>query len=181
MIHLHTRRLLEEWRRQRGAGERPPARTRMTAAAFGPLLPQVFILGLEGGAWRFRLAGGFLHDLLGRELRGESWSQAWTGASRAGAAIALERACGDGEPAVLRARAAPDVARWAALEIGVCPLTGPTDAPDRVIGLVQPVSLLARLEGASVPALTLVDVHGAEGAPPTPGLRLVVDNTRRVA
>jgi hypothetical protein len=181
MIHLHTRQLIDEWRRQRGGADRPPARTRMTAAAFGPLLPQVFVLGLEGGGWRLRLAGGLLHDLFGRELRGEGWGALWDAASRPDAQRALERACAEGRPVVLRARAERDSARWAAVEVGLCPLIGPTDAPDRAIGLVQPVSLLARLEGASAPGLRLVAAGGEEGVPPPPGLRLVVDNTRRVA
>lgn len=180
MTHAHTRRLIDEWRRQR-AGRRLPARTRMTAAAFGPLLPQVFILGREAGAWRFRLAGGFLHDLHGRELRGSAFGELWTNLGRAGALRALDRAVAEAEPVTLHARAEVDARRWLGLEVTLAPLTGPTDAPDRLIGLHQPTSMAARLEGAAAPLLRLLAIGEAADAGPSPGLRLVVDNGRRVA
>ena len=194
MIHAHTRALLEEWRRQRG-GDRLPARTRMAAAAFGPLLPQVFVLGRVAGVWRFRLAGGRLVDLHGRELRGEAFGALWSPASRAGALHALERAVAHAEPVVLRARGEAAAAeppsgvwgdpadahsRWLELEVALAPLTGPTEGPDRIIGLHQPTSLLARLQGAATPTLRLLGVAEATPAP-SPALRLVVDNTRQVA
>lgn len=180
MTHAHTRRLIEEWRRQR-AGRRLPARTRMTAAAFGSLLPQVFILGREAGGWRFRLAGGFLHDLHGRELRGSTFVELWTGLGRAGVLRALERTVAEAEPVVLHARAEADARRWLGLEVTLAPLTGPTEAPDRIIGLHQPTSLTTRLEGEVAPLLRLLAIGEAADAEPAPGLRLVVDNTRRVA
>ncbi|MBE7216907.1 MAG: PAS domain-containing protein [Caulobacteraceae bacterium] len=176
MTHLNTRFLLDEWRRQRGRG-RMPARTQMTAAALAPLLPQVFVLGREASAWRFRLAGGFLCELHGRELRGETFATLWEPGSRAAILRVLDRSAAEAEPVTLHAVAEHDPARWLGLETTLAPLTGPTDAPDRIIGLHQPLSLVARLEGEAVPALRLAGVDGRT----TAGPRLVVDNTRRVA
>ena len=179
MTHLNTRRFVDEWRRQRG-GDHLPARTRMTAAAFRSLLPQVFILGREAGQWRFRLAGGFLCDLHGRELRGENFAELWDGLSRAGAMRALDRAVVEAEPVTLHAQAEHDARRWLRLEVTLTPLTGPTGAPDRIMGLHQPVSLVAQLEGVAIPTLRLAQTERQAGAT-FPDLRLVVDNTRRVA
>lgn len=178
MIHANTRRLLNEWRRQRG-GARLPSRPQMTAAAFGPVLPQVFILGREAGVWRFRLAGGMLTDLHGRELRGAAFGDIWSPLGRPGALRALDHAVDEARPVVVAARA-EDGDRWAGLEIALAPLAGPTDAPDRVIGLHQPTSMLARLEGAPVPTLRFLGMRDAE-EPARPALRLVVDNSLRVA
>ena len=179
MTHVNTRLLIDEWRRQRGAA-RLPARPQMTAAAFGTLLPQVFVLGREAGRWRFRLAGGFLCDLHGHELRGADFAELWDGLSCAGALRALERAVADAEPVTLHAMAQRDAQRWLQLETTLAPLTGPTGAPDRIIGLHQPVSLVARLEGGTVSALRLAQTERQMIIAP-PQLRLVVDNTRRVA
>lgn len=177
MTHPNTSRVFDEWRRQRGA-DRLPARTRMTAAALGPLLPQVFVLGREGGHWRFRLAGGFVCDLHGRELRGVPFVEIWRGVARADVLRAVESAFEEAQPATLHALAERDEGRWLELEVALAPLTGPTEAPDRLIGLHQPLSPLARLRGEPVPALGLV---GADRGAGWPDLRLVVDNTLRVA
>lgn len=173
MAHAHTQRMIDAWRHSRG-GRRLPARAELTPELLGSLLPQVFVLGLaEDGAWRFRLAGGFVGDLWGRELRGERFLDLWSATDRADALGALDRAREAGDPAVLKALALSVEGRALGVEVTLAPATGPTLAPDRVMGLMQPTGMVARLGGAPVRELRLA---GRE-APPRPALRLVVDNT----
>ena len=197
VLHQNTRLLLEEWRSRREGG-RLPLRTALSPAAFGPLLPQIFVLGLDGGAERLRLAGGLLHDLHGRELRGQEFTSLWAGMDRSRVLSALGEARRMARPVLLRAQGVTAEGAAVGLEIALCPLIGPTDLPDRTIGLYQPTSLTARLMGQPVERLHLTDVEAlpdpaapalgfgfGEAAPPGPSaraaLKLVVDNGRRVA
>ena len=177
MFHAHTDRVLDEWRRRRGPA-RLPARTQLSPILFGPLLPQMFVLADDGEAgWRFRLAGAFLGELFARELSGEAYAGLWTAGDRASAVRALQAARRAEEPAVLGCRGDSPSGRFVAMELLLAPVTGPTEAPDRVVGLLQPVSAVARLGGEPVSALRLTDLRS--GSPrPLPGPRLVVDNTR---
>lgn len=150
---------------------------------FGPLLPQLFILGEEEATagWSFRLAGGFLNDLHGRELRHSPYLDLWSNRDRPHVAAAIDVARRAAQPVILSARGYADAERHVGLEIMLAPLTGPTDTPNRVLGLYQPVSMTARLQGAAVERLVLEGVEGAPGAEPAQrraSLRLVVDNTR---
>lgn len=195
MLHQNTTVLIEEWRSRR-RGDRLPLRTALSPAAFGPLLPQIFVLGLDAGAERLRLAGGLLHDLHGRELRGVEFSCLWAGMDRARVLSALAEARRLARPVLLRAQAVTAQGDALGLEIALCPLIGPTDLPDRTIGLYQPTSLTARLVGRPVERLHLTDIEAipasAQDLPTTftpalmrnsarAALKLVVDNGRRVA
>ena len=175
MFHAHTDRMIDEWRQRRGAGRRLPARTELSPVLFGALLPQMFVLADEGArGWRFRLAGGFLVDLHGRELRGEAFADLWRSDDRAAVRSALAKARRAAEPQVLGVRGETCEGDGLALEVTLAPVTGPTEAPDRVLGLYQPVSMMARLLGRPLEALTLTG-GGALRRPGGP--RLVVDNT----
>lgn len=197
MLHPNTRLLLDEWRSRRGA-QRLPLRTALSPAAFGPLLPQVFVLGLDNGVERVRLAGGLLADLHGRELRGVDFTSLWAGLDREAVRDALSDARRFARPMLLRAQGVTVDGFAVGIEAPLCPLIGPTDAPDRTIGLYQPTSLTTRLQGRPIERLHLTSVEPcpesepelavAVGAPAPPSrisaraaLRLVVDNTRRVA
>ena len=196
MLHSNTLALIDEWRTRKGTA-RLPLRTDLSPAAFGPLLPQVFVLGLDAGCERVRLAGGLLHDLHRRELRGVEFAFLWAGMDRARVAAAVTDGRRTARPVVLRAQGVTAEGAALGLEITVCPLIGPTDLPDRTIGLYQPTSLTARLQGRAVERLHLVAVEPVEetaigAAPLDPpwlaprasaraALRLVVDNGRRVA
>ena len=175
MTHAHTERLIDAWRLSRGDRRLPP-RTDLSPAVLGSLLPQVFILGEDEatGAWRLRLAGGFVNDLFGRDLRGEAFLSLWSAAGRAEVSAALERARIGAEPLVLKTLALAQDGRSLGLELTLAPATGPTEAPDRVVGLVQPTGMVARLAGGAVAELHLA---GASVGQPRASLRLVVDNT----
>ena len=175
MTHAHTKRLIETWRSSRGDRRLPP-RVDISPAALGPLLPQVFILGETGAddGWRFRLAGGFVNDLFARDLRGASFLSLFGAPDRAGVEAALHRARASAEPVVLKVLARGGDGRVLGLELTLAPATGPTEAADRILGLVQPTSAMGRLAGAPVTRLHLA---GSDAAPAPSRLRLVVDNT----
>lgn len=200
MLHPNSRLLIDEWRSRRD-GARIPLRTALSPAAFGPLLPQIFVLGLDAGVERVRLAGGLLADLHGRELRGVDFCSLWAGLDREAVREALCDARRFARPMLLRAQGVTLDGYAVGIEAPLCPLIGPTDEADRTIGLYQPTSLTSRLAGRPIERLHLTSVEpcpeagpafacavGADtlGAPhrgpsARAALKLVVDNTRRVA
>lgn len=174
-FHPHTVRMLQEWRRQRGDA-RLPSRTALSPTLFGALLPQMFVLADDGPrGWRFRLAGAFVTDLLGRELRGARFAEPWLAADRAWVEAQLRAAVRRAEPCVIACRGDTPSGRSLALELTAGPAYGPLGAPDRAVGLLQPLSPVARLGGEPLGALRLAERVRPAG-PLRP--RLVVDNTR---
>lgn len=171
-----------------------PLRTALSPAAFGPLLPQIFVLGQDGGTERVRLAGGLVADLHGGELRGAEFGALWAQADRSRLHAALAEARRLARPVVLHAEGLTADGADLGLEVLLCPLIGPTAQVDRTIGLYQPTTLTARLAGRPLERLHLIAVEACtdpmEAFSPLPfppavsartALKLVVDNTRRVA
>lgn len=183
MFHDNTEKLIAEWRAQR-AGRRLPARTDLSPMQFGGMLPQLFILGQdENGHELFRLSGGLLVDLHGRELRGADFASLWSRSDRAAVAQALAEARRLAQVAVLRAEGYTAEGDVLGLEIALAPLVGPTGAPDRTLGLYQPTSSTGRLLGRPLDSLSWLGVAMA-AAPTTPDrshLRLVALDGQRVA
>lgn len=182
MFHPTTERFIATWRDHR-AGRRLPDRSSLSPMELGPLLPQVFMLGREAdGEEVFRLSGGLLSDLHGRDLRGSSFYGLWPKLERPQIAAALARSRSGGSPVVLSVDAQAERGEAIGLELCLAPLIGPTGEADRTIGLYQPTTTVARLLGAPIATLAVRAATLAEEAPaPLPRLRLVVDNTRRVA
>ena len=174
MVHAHTTRVLDEWTRRRGPARRPPARTELSPVLFGPLLPQMFILADHGAeGWRFRVAGSRLEALHGRALTGAPFLDLWSAGERPRLIRLLDAVRSEAAPKVLACRAEAERGGVLALELTLAPLIGPTDEADRMLGLHQPLSRLANLEGRPVGPLSLVSTG------PAASLRLVIDNTRR--
>lgn len=186
MFHSNTRSLISTWNEHRH-GRRLPARTDLSPIDLGPLLPQVFILGREpDGQEVFRLAGGLIADLHGQDLRAMTLTGLWPTEQRRLVAEALDRARAAASPVVLTVDASADtgggiMSESVGVEITLAPLTGPTGAMDRTIGLYQPISTVARLMGRPVARLDLRSVELAGNTAPRSHLRLVVLNGQRVA
>jgi hypothetical protein len=92
MFHGNTLKFVEWWRGLPRAGLwAAPARTAVEPADLAPVLPQIFIL--ETGAARptFRLAGGLICDLHGRELRDRPLAPLWDRVDQPRIVAALER------------------------------------------------------------------------------------------
>lgn len=172
MVHAHSARVIEEWARRRGAARRPPSRAELSPALFGPLLPQMFVLADDGGEWRFRVAGSRLEALHGLRLSRMPFLDLWTFDDRPRVRAALAAVNGGAAPRVVACRAETPEGGGLALELVLAPLTGSTGGGDRVLGLHQPLSRLAALQGHALGRLSLAASAG------TPPLRLVVDNTR---
>lgn len=82
MKHSSSRQLHAYWDKQRGT--RPaPDRADIDPAQIRHALGDIFILASDFiDEQRYRLAGTRLCALFGRELKGESWSAAWTAGAR---------------------------------------------------------------------------------------------------
>lgn len=182
MFHANTDRLIETWRSHR-RGRRLPARADLSPIDFGPLLPQIFMLGREpDGSEAFRLCGGLIADLHGQELRGQSFYELWAKADRPEIATGLATLRSQARPAVITADAFSARGDSVGMELALAPLVGPSGEPDRTIGLYQPISTVARLLGSPVMRLKLRSLECLGEIRPEVErgghLRLVVDNTR---
>ncbi len=182
MFHPNTQTLINTWLQHRD-GRRLPARTDLSPIDLGPLLPQVFMLGREpDGEEVFRLCGGLMADLHGRDLRASSFYALWSKLDRPQIAAALARSRSGAAPTVVTVDAFNDRGESIGVELCLAPLTGPSGEADRTLGLYQPISTVARLTGAPVKSLAIRSVMlVADPEPAFPRLRLVVDNGRRVA
>ncbi len=186
MFHTNTQRLIDVWREQYSHSEGTPDRAQISPVAFGPLLPQLFMLGGEtAGDEVFRLAGGFLADLHGRDLRAAPFCNLWAKPDRHRLIITLARSRHESAPIVATANASTISGESIGLEITLAPLIGPTGQVDRIIGLYQPISMTARLVGKPVSQLALRHLELIEPNQTRPRdrahLRLVACNGRRVA
>ena len=175
MPHAHTVRLIAQWRRSRAPGRPLPERTALSPLLFGPLTPQMFVLAEDADGWRFRTAGALLDDLHGRPLAGEPFLDLWAADDRAAVRRAMNDARRLARPWVAACRGETPRGRTALVELTLAPVAGPLGAPDRCLGLHQPLSPLARLGGEALRPLRLCAPAGSHGGP-----RLIVDNTRPV-
>lgn len=182
MFHSNTERLIDYWQAARVATGLPP-RTAVDPGAFADLLPQVFILGREGpGRYRFRLSGGFVADLHGRELKGEQALPLWSRKDRARVQAAIELCRGAADPIVINASVRSDGVAPFPMEVLIAPLAGPGGEPDRFLGLYQPTALIRRLEEGALRELTVTAVLSATSSSELePRLRLAVINGRQIA
>ncbi len=182
MFHSNTETLIKTWRARRRSGARLPTRTDLSPIDLGAFLPQVLILGRQGdGEETFRLSGGLIADLHGRDLRGSSFYSLWSKFDRPQVAAALARSRSGAAPVVITLDAVSVRGETIGIELCLAPMMGPSGEADRTLGLYQPISTVARLMGAPIEHLRLRSVALAVDPAPGPRLRLVVDNTRRVA
>ncbi|MBX3477560.1 MAG: PAS domain-containing protein [Brevundimonas sp.] len=138
MFHRGTQTLIDAWSLLPGA-QRIPSRLSVDPAAFGPLLPQVFVANRTGEGAKVRFAGGWIEGFHDRSLAARPWLDLWAADSRPLVASALIQAFREARPVVVVAAAGAE-----GLEIALAPLRGPDGRPDRLIGLYQPLGALAR-------------------------------------
>ncbi len=141
------------------------------------------MLGRRGsGQYHFRLAGGFIAGLHGRDLRDEDLMRLWSGGDRVQLQLALELARRKPNPIVAGAQARTELGAVLELEILFMPLAAPSGEVDRVMGFYQPTSAVAVLMGQPVKTLSLTSIRalGVQGAV-LPHLRLAAVDGRRIA
>lgn len=181
MFHASTERMIDYWM-SRAAPGRAPLRAAIQPADFRQLMPQVFILGREGrGDYPVRLAGGFVADLHGRDLRAVNMLTLWAEGDRILLQTALEELRSSPEPLVARAEAITE-RETLPLEVLFAPLVGPEGVINRYIGLYQPLSMVARLMGRTADRLSLQTLRRPGAAnEEAPRLKLAAIGGREVA
>ncbi|MDB5445202.1 MAG: hypothetical protein JWQ97_519 [Phenylobacterium sp.] len=181
MFHANTQRLIDYWTARAEFG-RAPARSAIDPGDFRQLMTQTFILGRDGrGLYPVRLAGGLVGDLHRRDLRGVNGLSLWSERDRLRLQTALEEIRRRPEPLVALAEVLSEGASLS-MEVLFAPLSAPDGGTERFLGLYQPLSMVARLQGRpalelSVRALRRPGAANEEAQP----LRLATLHGRRIA
>lgn len=181
MFHSNTQQMIDYWRSKCGLGGLP-VRADIDPTEFARLAPQVLVLGrTANGAYPIRLAGGLVADLHDRDLRGLDFLSLVTEMGRLRLHTALEMARRRPEPVVARIEAHTENASMM-LEVLLAPLAGGAGSPERLLGLYQPLSLVAALGERPIRRL---DIRALRGVGPaneeSQYLRLATLDGRRVA
>lgn len=181
MFHSTTQRLIDYWRSRQLSGS-APARAAIDPAEFSELMPQAFILGRAfTGVYPVRLAGGFVCDLHGKDLKRVNGLSLWAERDRSRLQGSLEEIRRRPDPLVATANALFDGGELG-MEVLFAPLIGPEGDIDRFLGLYQPLGMTARLAGESITALTLRALTRAGAAnEEIPRIRLATLDGRHVA
>lgn len=180
LFHSGIQALVDAWSALPDVA-RIPDRAAFDPHALGRLLPQTFIAERRDEGVVFRLAGGWIERAHGRPLKGAYVLEVWRRESRLMVHRGLAQAFREGRPMIFSAGMEPPDGPLLPIEIVAAPLRGPTGAPDRLLGLYQPLTGegedAAGIEGLVVRAMT---------AAPTPPLRraaltLAAVDGRRIA
>ncbi|MEH6665546.1 MAG: PAS domain-containing protein [Brevundimonas sp.] len=180
VFHSGIQRLVDAWTALPGAA-RIPDRAAFDPHALGRLLPQVFIAERRDEGLVFRLAGGWIERAHGRPLKGAYVLEVWRRESRLMVHRGLAQAFREGRPMIFSADMEMEGGGLLPVEIAAAPLRGPTGAPDRVLGLYQPLSPegdeATAVEGLIVRAMTPAATPAARRA----ALTLAAVDGRRIA
>ncbi len=182
MFHPSTEWLIGYWRSM-AVDDGVPARASVSPGDFLELLPQVFILGRDPkGRYPVRLAGGFVTDLHGRDLRGEDGLGFWALSHRLEVKSALEVARRRGEPVVITADIHAVGAPPVGMEVLLAPMVGADGQTDRFLGLYQPIAMIQRLMGRPASELGVRKIQSlGSGNEESPRLRLATLHGRLIA
>jgi hypothetical protein len=134
MKHATSRVLYDYWNRVRG-DRSAPERSEMKPDAIGNILGDVFMLETTGRrVYNIRLAGTQVCTLLGRELRGRSFTEAFAAAEQAEILSLLDTTTRSTTPVLASVIGETEDRRFLGLELLLLPLRhhGRTDA--RLIG-----------------------------------------------
>lgn len=140
MKHKISQTLYAYWNDVRN-GRLAPRRFDIEPARIGAVLPDTFILErLEGGDYRFRLAGTRLTERLGEEIRGSSLFEGWSPGDSERLARLLadlsQKACVE----VVTFEATAADGRVLELEMLLLPLVHTRGAIDRILGAISVLS-----------------------------------------
>ena len=159
MTHSSTQTLIDYWQ-ARQVGRQVPTRASIDPMDFPSLLPQVFIVGRKfPGEYLFRLAGGFVAELHGRDLRGVDLTELWAQNARLPLKSALELSRRQAEPVHVIADAQAGM-HTLPLEMTFLPLSNAEHLVDRFMGFYQPTAPITRLQGQPADRLALILLGG---------------------
>ena len=180
MFHANTQRLIDYWTARAQPG-RAPSRAAVDPTEFRQLMPQTFILGRAArGSYAVRLAGGFVSDLHGRDLRNVEGLMLWSERDRLRMQGALEEIRRHPEPLVVMAEALTNGPSLS-MEVFLAPLTAHDGGPDRYLGLYQPLAMVTRLQGRRVLELSVRALRRPAANEDAGPLRLATLFGRRIA
>ena len=181
MVHSNTQRMIDYWRSQ-GGFRGLPVRSAINPADFSTLMTQTFMLGrVASGVYPIRLVGGLVADLHKRDLRGRNMLDLIGERDRFNLHTALETAWRRPEPIVATVEVLTEGPSLA-MEVLFAPLAGAGGAPDRFLGLYQPLGMVSRLRGLPAQPFAVRDIRGMGPAnEETPRLRLATLDGRHVA
>ena len=180
MFHANTNLLIDYWTARAQPG-RAPSRAAVDPTEFRQLMPQTFIVGRKAcGAYTMRLAGGFVADLHGRDLREADALRLWSERDRLRLQGALEDIRRHPEPLVVMAEGLTDGPSLT-MEVLLAPLTAHDGGPDRYLGLYQPLAMVTRLQGRKVLELSVRALRRPAANEDGGLLRLATIYGRRIA
>ncbi len=160
MRHEATKALFAHWNEVR-RGPAAPDRNDLDPALIGPLLQDVFILGLDpvSQGWCYRVAGTRLTSFARRELRGETFDHWWRALDRHDIRRLLSGIAEDSAPGLGGASGtAPDLSVHD-FELVLLPLRNGGKAVTRMLGGLFPSALTIRRIGLAVDDLRLTSVR----------------------
>jgi hypothetical protein len=160
MRHTATRALFAHWNEIR-LGTAVPDRNDIDPALIGPLLQDVFILGLDpvNGRWTYRVAGTRLTSFARRELREEPFERWWRPDDRQDVKRLLSGIAEDGAPGLGGvAGNAPDHSIHD-FELVLLPLRHGGRTVTRMLGGLFPSPAVARHIGLAIDDIGLTSVR----------------------
>ena len=181
MFHANTHLLIDYWTARAQPG-RAPSRAAVDPTEFRQLMPQTFVLGRKArGSYAMRLAGGFVTDLHGRDLRQADALSLWSEHDRLRLQGALEDIRRHPEPLVVMAEGLTAGGPSLTMEVLLAPLTAHDGGPDRYLGLYQPLAMVSRLQGRNVRELSVRGLRRPAANEDSGPVRLATLYGRRIA
>jgi len=139
MKHATSRVLYDYWNRVRGERS-APERSEMKPDAIARILGDVLMLESRNHAYTFRLAGTQICTLLGRELRGQSFTDIFAAAEQAEIYRLLDSATRAAMPVIASAVGETEDRRLLGLELLLLPLRHQGRTNTRLIGSLAALS-----------------------------------------
>ena len=204
MKHRNSHLLVGYWSRLR-RGRDVPDQCDIDPRAIKRMLSQVFILeSSDPGRAAFRLAGTWLCDRFGFELKGTNFLSHWEAQSRSSLTLLLRQAIALKQPVCISSIGATAECGMVEMETILAPVTFGDESPVRFVGLTQILSDTAQLGGKPIaferlvgsqlvqedeplstntlpPPPTLPPGDALRSHPRAPHLRLVISQDRPVS
>jgi hypothetical protein len=197
MKHRNSHLLVGYWSRLR-RGRDVPDQTEIDPRAIKRMLSQVFILEASDPAHAtFRLAGTWLCDRFGFELKGTDFLATWDVLSRNQIVLLMKQALATRQPVCISAIGSTSDCTMVEIETILAPLSFGEGGPTRFLGMVHFLGDTSTLAGRTLASQRLVgstmirEDEPVEGLPPpappaepvrvqpkAPHLRLVVSRNR---
>lgn len=143
------------WEQIRGNAD-APMRNLIQPSAISHILPELFILeNTADDNPRFRLAGTAICNLMGREIRGETFAALWAGSQQEDPVRIAAGVMTHVVPALINATGYCISGRSMAFEMVLMPLRSSGDTCDRLLGCLAPAASSAWLGNERLEFLAL--------------------------